>query len=43
MSGTVRVPVLARILRSYDAPEILMLGGAALWVFVGIAYVLGTL
>lgn len=29
--------MLARILRSYDAPQILMLAGATLWVFVGIA------
>jgi hypothetical protein len=42
LSGTVRVPVLAQILKSYDAPEILMLAGATLWVFVSIGYVLGS-
>jgi hypothetical protein len=40
--GTVRVPMLARILRSYDAPEILVLAGGTLFVCVSIVYVIGT-
>jgi hypothetical protein len=42
VSGTVRVPMLARILRSYDVPEVLMLAGATLFVCVSIEYVLRT-
>jgi hypothetical protein len=38
--ATLRVPTLARIVRSYDAPKILMLASASVWVSVSHAYVL---
>ena len=34
--GTVRVPMLVRILRTYELPEILMLAAATLCVVVGV-------
>ena len=34
--GTVRVPMLVRILRTYQLPEILMLAAATLCVVVGV-------
>ena len=39
--GTVRVPMLVRILRTYELPEILMLAAAALGVVVSVTYLLG--
>jgi hypothetical protein len=36
--GTVRVPILMRILKTYGVPEILMLAAATLCVVVSIAY-----
>src|SRR4029077_18034326 len=36
--GTVRVPMLVRILRTYQLPEILMLAAATLCVVGGVAY-----
>jgi hypothetical protein len=36
--GTVRVPMLVRILRTYRLPEILMLAAATLCVVVVVAY-----
>lgn len=39
--GTVRVPMLVRILRTYELPEILMLTTATLCVVVSVAYLSG--
>jgi hypothetical protein len=39
--GTVRVPMLVRILRACELPEILMLAAATLCVVVGVTYLLG--
>jgi hypothetical protein len=39
--GTVRVPMLVRILRTYELPEILMLAVATLCVVISVAYLLG--
>ena len=41
--GTARVPMLVRILRAYELPDILMLAAATLCVVVSIVYVLGTI
>ena len=39
--GTVRVPMLVRILRTYELPEILMLAVATVCVVVSVVYLAG--
>lgn len=38
VSGTVRVPMLVRIFRDFDGPELLMLAAASAFVVVSVTY-----
>ncbi len=38
VSGTVRVPMLFRVFKGFEAPEILMLAAASVFVVVSVAY-----